>query len=200
MNYQKELDGVVSRLESVPKLLLHDCCAPCGSYCIEYLSKYFDVTVYFYNPNISPREEYIKRVNEIKRLISQMPLPRPVHFMEGQYNPQEFFNAVKGYENEPEGGKRCEECFKLRLFDAAIVAKENNFDYFTTTLTISPLKNAELLNEIGSLAAEKCGVKFLPSDFKKRGGYQRSIALSREYNLYRQNFCGCVYSKKADTV
>lgn len=195
MNYQKELDGIISRLENVPRLLLHDCCAPCGSYCIEYLSKYFDITVYFYNPNIFPEEEYIKRVNEIKRLISEMPLPRPVSFIEGKYDPQEFFNAAKGYENEPEGGKRCEECFKLRLFNSAKVAKENNFDYFTTTLTISPLKNAELLNNIGNAAAEKFGIKFLPSDFKKKGGYLRSIALSKEYNLYRQNFCGCVFSK-----
>ena len=124
-----------------------------------------------------------------------MPLPRPVSFIEGKYDPQEFFNAAKGYENEPEGGKRCEECFKLRLFNSARVAKENNFEYFTTTLTISPLKNAELLNKIGNSAAEKYGIKFLSSDFKKKGGYLRSIALSKEYNLYRQNFCGCVFSK-----
>lgn len=195
MNYQNKLDSIIGSLEKIPKLLLHDCCAPCGSYCLEYLSKYFDITVFFYNPNISPAEEYEKRVEEIKRLINEMPLPRKVNFIEGKYDPQSFFEISTGLENEPERGKRCEKCFRLRLFEVAQIAKELNFDYFTTTLTISPLKDAELLNAIGNEAAEKYGIAFLPSDFKKRGGYQRSIALSKVYNLYRQNYCGCIFSK-----
>ncbi len=198
INYQKELDAIIYHLETVPRLLLHDCCAPCGSYCLEYLSKYFDVTVFFYNPNISPAEEYNKRVIEIKRLINEMPLTRKVNFIEGKYDPESFFAISKGLENEPERGKRCEKCFELRLLAAAKTAKDLNFDYFTTTLTISPLKDAELLNSVGQLAAQKYGVPFLPSDFKKRGGYQRSIALSKQYDLYRQNYCGCVFSKRTD--
>lgn len=197
-NYQKELDRVIalnSENGLVPSLLLHVCCAPCSSYCLEYLSKYFSVTVYYYNPNISVKEEYEHRLSEEKRLIRSMPFENPVKIIEGSYDPKEFFGAVKGLENEPEGGKRCEKCFALRLESSAKLAKEQGFDYFTTTLTISPLKNADLLNTIGAEYAEKYGVSWLYSDFKKREGYKRSIELSREYDLYRQNYCGCGFSR-----
>lgn len=198
VNYQRELDkviGQITREGKTPGLLLHVCCAPCSSYCLEYLSKYFRVTVYYYNPNISIKEEYDHRLSEEKRLITQMPFENPVDMIEGSYDPREFFDAVKGFEEEPEGGKRCEKCFELRLGSSAKLAAERGYDYVTTTLSISPLKNAELLNTIGERAAEKYGVRWLYSDFKKKEGYKRSIELSREYDLYRQNYCGCVFSK-----
>lgn len=199
INYQKELDRVIDKITKegrVPKLLLHVCCAPCSSYCLEYLSKYFDITVYFYNPNISIADEYNYRLSEEKRLVSLMPFEYPVKVVEGDYLPKDYFDYVKGLENEPEGGKRCEKCFRLRLASSARYAKEHGFDYFTTTLTISPLKNAQLLNSIGAELAEKYGIPWLYSDFKKREGYKRSIILSKEYDLYRQNYCGCVFSKR----
>lgn len=199
INYQKELDRVIEKITEegkVPKLLLHVCCAPCSSYCLEYLSKYFDITVYFYNPNISIADEYNYRLSEEKRLVSLMPFEHPVKVVEGEYLPNDYFEYVKGLENEPEGGKRCEKCFRLRLESSARYAKEHGFDYFTTTLTISPLKNAQLLNAIGAELAEKYGIPWLYSDFKKREGYKRSIILSKEYDLYRQNYCGCVFSKR----
>jgi predicted adenine nucleotide alpha hydrolase (AANH) superfamily ATPase len=199
INYQKELDRVIEKITGegkVPKLLLHVCCAPCSSYCLEYLSKYFDITVYFYNPNISIADEYNYRLSEEKRLVSLMPFKHPVKVVEGEYLPKDYFEYVKGLENEPEGGKRCEKCFRLRLESSARYAKKHGFDYFTTTLTISPLKNAQLLNAIGAELAEKYGIPWLYSDFKKREGYKRSIILSKEYDLYRQNYCGCVFSKK----
>lgn len=198
INYQKELDKIIRKnIEDnrTPSLLLHVCCAPCSSYCLEYLSEYFNITVFYFNPNISLKEEYDYRYSEEKRLISLMNFKNPVKIAESEYNPKEFFNAVKGLENEPEGGKRCYECFKLRLEASAKKTKEINADYFTTTLTISPLKNADMLNQIGAQYGEKYGVNWLYSDFKKREGYKRSIILSREYNLYRQNYCGCVFSK-----
>lgn len=197
-NYQKELDRVIAQSSekgTIPSLLLHVCCAPCSSYCLEYLSKYFRVTVYYYNPNISIKEEYEHRLSEEKRLIRSMPFKNPVNIIEGSYDPKEFFDAVKGLENEPEGGKRCEKCFALRLESSAKLTKELGFDYYTTTLTISPLKNADLLNSIGEKLAEKYGVSWLSSDFKKREGYKRSIELSKEYGLYRQNYCGCAFSR-----
>lgn len=200
INYQKELDKVIEKNcaeNIVPTLLLHVCCAPCSSYCLEYLSKYFRITVFYYNPNISRSEEYEYRLSEEKRLLSQMPFINPVKFIDSTYNPNVFYNAVKGLEKEPEGGKRCAECFRLRLSETARKAKELSFDYFTTTLTISPLKNAQLLNEIGAEYAEKYGINWLYSDFKKREGYKRSIVLSNEYNLYRQNYCGCIFSERA---
>ena len=200
INYQKELDRVIEQNQKagiVPSLLLHVCCAPCSSYCLEYLSNYFDITVYYYNPNISIKEEYEYRLSEEKRYISIKEFKHPVKLTDSEYHPEEFFAAVKGLENEPEGGLRCAECFKLRLEASAKKAKEQGFDYFTTTLTISPLKNAQLLNEIGAQMAEKYGVNWLYSDLKKREGYKRSIELSREYDLYRQNYCGCVFSKRA---
>lgn len=197
-NYQRELEQLISAIEPgrVPTLLLHACCAPCSSYCLEYLSQYFSITVLFYNPNISPETEYNKRVDEIRRLIDELPVKNKVSLIEGRYLPTEFYNSVKGLEDEPEGGKRCHVCYELRLREAAITAKELGFDYFTTTLSISPLKDAEKLNEIGKRLSDEYGVAYLYSDFKKKNGYKRSIELSREYNLYRQNFCGCVFSRR----
>lgn len=200
INYQNELDKIIEKNISegkIPSLLLHACCAPCSSYCLEYLSRYFKITVFYFNPNISLKEEYKYRLNEEKRLISLMDFVNPVRIIEGEYKPKNFYDAVKGLEDEPEGGKRCVECFKLRLEASAQKAKELGADYFTTTLTISPLKNAGLLNNIGAQYAEKYGVNWLYSDFKKKEGYKRSIALSREYSLYRQNYCGCIFSKNA---
>lgn len=196
-NYFLQLSRLIDNLQKegrVPHLLLHACCAPCSSHCLEFLSKYFKITVFYYNPNISPKEEYLLRINEIKRFVKEFKGENEITLVEGNYEPERFFHAVKGLEKEPEGGKRCEVCFRLRLSEAAKIAKELNADYYTTTLSISPLKNAELLNEIGKEEGSKLGVSHLPSDFKKKRGYPRSIELSREYNLYRQNFCGCVYS------
>ncbi len=201
INYQKLLDKIIDKHQKngeVPTLLLHACCAPCSSYCLEYLSDFFNITVFYYNPNISLKEEYHHRLEEEKRLISEMPFANPVTITESVYDPREFFSLIKGLENEPEGGKRCEKCFRLRLSAAAQKAKELGADYFTTTLTISPLKNAALLNQIGEEEAAKHGVSWLPSDFKKREGYKRSIQLSAQYDLYRQNYCGCIFSFRAD--
>ena len=197
-NYQRELEQLISNIEPghVPSLLLHACCAPCSSYCLEYLSQYFSITVLFYNPNISPAAEYQKRVDEIKRLISELPAKNKISLIEGRYLPEEFYTSVKGLENEPEGGKRCHVCYELRLHEAAVVAKELGYDYFTTTLSISPLKDADKLNEIGKKLSDEYGISYLYSDFKKKNGYKRSIELSKEYKLYRQNFCGCVFSKR----
>lgn len=197
-NYQRELEQLISGIEPghVPSLLLHACCAPCSSYCLEYLSQYFSITVLFYNPNISPAAEYQKRVDEIKRLISELPAKNKISLIEGRYLPEEFYTSVKGLENEPEGGKRCHVCYELRLHEAAVVAKELGYDYFTTTLSISPLKDADKLNEIGKKLSDEYAISYLYSDFKKKNGYKRSIELSKEYNLYRQNFCGCVFSKR----
>ena len=198
INYQKELDRIIERNQRdgvTPRLLLHVCCAPCSSYCLEYLSEYFDITVYYYNPNISPESEYRFRLSEEERYISLRDFKNPVSITASVYDPREFLDAVRGLEREPEGGKRCEKCFRLRLEASAKKAKELGMDCLTTTLTISPLKNAALLNEIGFELGEKYGVMWLPSDFKKREGYKRSIVLSREYDLYRQNYCGCAFSK-----
>ena len=196
-NYSQQLSKLIEKLQKegkVPHLLLHACCAPCSSHCLEYLSKYFRITVFYYNPNISPKEEYALRIEEIKHFVQEFKSENEITLIEGKYEPERFFQVVKGLEQEPEGGKRCEQCFKLRLSEAAKLAKELNADYYTTTLSISPLKNAELLNKIGKEEGDAIGVTHLPSDFKKKGGYARSIELSKEYNLYRQNFCGCVYS------
>lgn len=200
INYQKELEKVIQNNTAqniTPTLLLHACCAPCSSYCLEYLSQFFNIIVYYFNPNISLKEEYEYRLNEEKRLISLMNFKNTVSIIDGEYEPKNFFEAVKGLEKEPEGGKRCAECFKLRLRATAKKAKGINADYFTTTLTISPLKNADLLNKIGAEFAKEYGVEWLYSDFKKKEGYKRSIVLSKEYDLYRQNYCGCVFSKTA---
>jgi len=199
-NYQKALDETIARHERAgerPTLLLHACCAPCSSYVLEYLSRFFRITVFDYNPNISPAEEFRVRTEEIKRLVSEMdfPIERP-EVLVGRYDPERFYEAVRGHENDPEGGARCEICFRMRLTEAATAAKAGGFDYFTTTLSISPLKNAALLNAIGKELAEVYGVPYLYSDFKKRNGYKRSIELSHEYGLYRQDYCGCVFSKR----
>ena len=196
-NYSKELENII-KLNSgnKPKLLIHSCCAPCSSYVLEYLSQHFDITLLYYNPNISPKSEFEYRVSELKRLVSEMPLDKEINIEILEYNDREFYDEVKGMEDIPEGGERCFKCYEIRLRKAIEYAKENGFQYFTTTLSISPYKNAEKLNEIGErLAGEYGGVKWLPSDFKKKNGYKRSIELSRKYNLYRQDYCGCVYSK-----
>ena len=197
INYQNQLDRIIENIspEKPPRLLLHSCCAPCSSYTLEYLSRYFDITVYYFNPNISPKREFDKRFEEQKRLISQMPFKNRVTLVEGDYNYDDFLEIAKGLENVPEGGERCFRCYKMRLESTARLAKEQGFDYFCTTLSISPLKNSQKINELGFGLEEKYGVKWLPSDFKKREGYKRSIQLSKEYSLYRQNFCGCVFSK-----
>ena len=247
-NYQKELENILERIkqgggESAPTLFLHSCCAPCSSYCLEYLAPYFAITVFYYNPNISASEEYQKRVREQKRLIeiyNQEGKGHPIQVIEGDWRPADFYEAVRGFEDCPEGGERCFRCYELRLRETALQAAKRGFDHFGTTLTISPLKNAEKLNEIGerlaeelrgsreTLAEELCGSRekfatesypggtvqissvgdvsatfdgngkaplWLPTDFKKKSGYQRSIELSRKYDLYRQDFCGCSFSK-----
>ena len=197
INYQKQLDALISSLgDTVPTLLLHSCCAPCSSHCIEYLSQYFSITILYYNPNISPAEEFYKRAKEQQRLVSEMPLKHPVTVIVDDYDPQEFYSAVKGLEHIPEGGERCFVCYRLRQERAARYAAEHGFEYFCSTLSISPLKNTAKLNEIGEELSEIYPVKHLPSDFKKRNGYKRSIELSKEYGLYRQSYCGCVFSKQ----
>lgn len=198
-NYQKELDKQLEEIiikKNVPRLLLHSCCAPCSSYVLEYLSPYFEITDFYYNPNISPKEEYEERKEELTRLIGELPLPNPVTFLEGTYEPERFFELAKGLEELPEGGERCFRCYELRLREAAAMAKRLGLDYFATTLTISPLKNAQKLNDIGEALAEEYGVGYLASDFKKKNGYRRSVELSAEYHLYRQDYCGCVFSKR----
>ncbi len=195
VNYQKLLDSLIDSLDgNRPKLMLHGCCAPCSSYCLEYLSKYFDITLLFYNPNISSFEEYQKRENEVKRLISLLPQVHPVKFLSVGYDSTEFEEMAKGLENVPEGGARCFKCYEMRMRKAAELAKEYGFDYFTTTLSISPLKSSQKINEIGEKLEKEIGVKHLPSDFKKKEGYKRSIELSAMYGLYRQNYCGCRFS------
>lgn len=202
INYQKLLDKILDDIKNAgkrPKLLVHSCCAPCSSYVLEYLSDYFDITVLYYNPNIFPKEEYEKRKSEQIRFINEnFPSEqnsKHVKFMDCDYEYKKYTAAVRGLENEPEGGRRCAECFRLRLSKTAELAKRGGFDFFVTTLSISPLKNAGVINKIGFETGEKYGILYLPSDFKKREGYKRSIELSAQYGLYRQNFCGCVYSK-----
>ncbi|MDF2538370.1 MAG: hypothetical protein K0S76_1391 [Herbinix sp.] len=203
MNYQKELDQIIEQIiksNSHPKLLIHSCCAPCSSYVLEYLSNYFEITVYYYNPNIYPEEEYSRRMEEQRNLIEAMPHKNPVKFVPGEYEPSDYYNATKGLETAPEGGERCFICYDMRLREAAKLAKDMGFEYFTTTLSISPYKNVEKLNKIGNQRADELGLKYLPSDFKKKNGYKRSIELSKEYGLYRQDYCGCVYSMREREV
>ena len=197
-NYAKELERLIQKLQQegkVPRLLLHACCAPCSSAVLEYLSQYFAITLLYYNPNIAPLEEYQKREAELRRLVSQMKFTHPVELLPCQYDGQAFVQAARGLEGEPEGGKRCEACFRLRLRYAAQEAARLRFDYYTTTLSISPMKNAPLLNQLGEEIGKEFGVAHLPSDFKKRDGYKRSVQLSKEYDLYRQDYCGCAFSK-----
>ncbi|MCH5341364.1 MAG: epoxyqueuosine reductase QueH [Acetatifactor sp.] len=205
MNYQKELEKLLQKLEQgqgvgkeAPALFLHSCCAPCSSYVLEYLCGRFRITVFYYNPNISESAEYVRRVAEQKRLIeayNREGRGYPISVIEGDYDPQLFFQTAQGLEDCPEGGERCFRCFDLRLRETAHRAREGGYDYFGTTLTISPLKNAEKLNQIGTALSEEYGISWLPSDFKKRNGYKRSVELSEEYGLYRQDYCGCAFSK-----
>ena len=196
-NYQKELEELLKNLKeqnTVPTLFLHSCCAPCSSYVLEYLSEYFQITVFYYNPNIYPDEEYYKRVEEQKRFIERFPAKHKISFVEGNYDKDRFYAIAKGLELVPEGGERCFACYELRLREAAEYAKERDMDYFTTTLSISPMKNAEKLNEIGEKLVQEYSVKYLTSDFKKKNGYKRSVEISEEYGMYRQDYCGCVFS------
>lgn len=198
INYQLECEREIAKNSGrIPRLLLHSCCAPCSSYVLEYLTQYFDVTIFYFNPNITPAEEYRKRVSEQQRLIAEAEYLHPVSFIEGRYDCNEFFDIARGLEDLPEGGERCFKCYRLRLEEAAKIAADRNYDYFTTTLSVSPYKNAAKLNAIGGEMEEKYGVKYLYSDFKKKNGYKRSIELSAKYGLYRQNYCGCVYSALA---
>ena len=197
-NYAKELEQLIQKLQQegkVPRLLLHACCAPCSSAVLEYLSQYFAITLLYYNPNIVPLEEYQKREAELRRLVSQMKFTHPVELLPCQYDGQAFVQAARGLEGEPEGGKRCEACFRLRLRYAAQEAARLRFDYYTTTLSLSPMKNAPLLNQLGEAIGREFGVAHRPSDFKTTDGYNRSDHLSKEYDLYRQDYCGCAFSK-----
>ena len=192
-NYQKELDGVISAIPAGgrPRLLLQGCCGPCSSYVLEYLTRHFDVSLLFYNPNIRPEKEYDKRLSALRELLAKMPEGASVRLIEPGWRGSEFMEAVRGFENEPEGGARCPICFRLRLEEAAKLARDGGYDLFGTTLTVSPHKNAPLLNAIGETLGAKYGVAWLPSDFKKRNGYLRSIQLSKQYGIYRQEYCGC---------
>lgn len=199
VNFQQKLDEKLVEItdsQTVPNLLLHVCCAPCSSYILEYLSSYFRISLFYYNPNIAPKAEFDKRVNELKRFTGEFPLQNLVTIEIGDYRPEEFYAMAKGLEQEPEGGIRCYHCYEQRLEQTAIKCREGGYDYFTTTLSISPHKNALWLNEIGERLAQKYGVEYLYADFKKRNGYQRSIQLSKEYQLYRQDYCGCIFSRK----
>ena len=202
INYQKELEKILEKQpvsrEQGETLFLHSCCAPCSSYVLEYLCRYFAITVFYFNPNISFREEYGKRVEEQKRLIDAYNKEKrgfPIQILEGDYKPELFYETAKGYEDCPEGGERCLRCFELRLRETAEKARKGGYDYFGTTLTISPLKNADKINEIGRNLSGEYGVAWLPSDFKKKEGYKRSVELSAQYGLYRQDYCGCAFSK-----
>ena len=191
-----EMISVYCKEDKVPSLLLHSCCAPCSSYCLELLSQYFAITVFYYNPNIYPPEEYTMRVEEQARFVSKLPAKHPITFVEGAYDTAKFYEMAKGMEQLKEGGERCFACYEMRLRESAEYAKQNGFDFFTTTLSISPLKNADKLNEIGGKLEEEYGVRYLYSDFKKQNGYKRSTEISTAYDMYRQYYCGCVYSKK----
>ena len=182
---------------NVPSLLLHTCCAPCSSYVLEYLSEYFNITIYYYNPNINTYEEFKKRADEQRRLINEMKFKNKVDCIIAVYNNSEFEDAIRGLKDEPEGGSRCFKCYRLRLEQACKYALEHDFDYFTTSLSISPYKNSAKLNEIGADLEQQYNIKYLYADFKKKDGYKRSIELSKVYNLYRQDYCGCIYSKKS---
>jgi len=202
-NYQIVLDKILENIQKqniTPTLLLHSCCAPCSSYPLEYLSEFFNITIYYYNPNISPYEEFEKRALEQINLINQLKTKNPIKCIIAEYNNDEFEQMVQGLYNEPEGGSRCFKCYNLRLEKTCLFAKENNYDYFTTTLSISPYKNSDKLNEIGKNLEQKYNIKYLYADFKKKNGYKRSIELSKIYNLYRQDYCGCIYSKRSREV
>lgn len=194
------MESLLARLSEegrVPRLLLHSCCGPCSTYCIEYLSDYFSITVFYYNPNIFPEEEYLFRKAEQKRFIDGYPAKNPIDFIEGDYDFKRFYENVRGFEDEPERGARCSICFEMRLGESARVASQGGFDYFATTLTLSPHKDMEVINAIGKRCGEAVGAEYLPSDFKKKGGYLRSTQISAEYGMYRQDYCGCEFSLKS---
>lgn len=198
-NFQKELEAILNTIDkdNPPTLLLHSCCGPCSSYCLEYLSEYFKITVLYYNPNIYPSEEFEIRAKEQEKFIEQFPSKNKITYILGNYNPDEFYEMAKGLENLPEGDNRCFKCYRQRLEKTAKMAAEQGFDYFTTTLSISPLKRSDKINEIGEELSDIYKVQHLPSDFKKKNGYKRSTELSKEYNMYRQDYCGCEFSYKA---
>lgn len=198
VNYQKELEKIIDNIDEdkVEKLLLHSCCGPCSSYVLEYLSEYFEITVFYYNPNIYPSDEYFYRVEEQKKIIELTNAKNPIHMITGKYEVEKFYKMAEGLEDVPEGGIRCHKCYEMRLREAAKIAKKGNFDYFTTTLSISPHKNSQVLNKIGEKVGEEEGVKHLPSDFKKNNGYKRSCEITKEFGMYRQDYCGCEFSKK----
>lgn len=198
-NYQKEMEEQLKHIKKGSKLLLHTCCGPCSSYVLDYLNKHFDITIVYYNPNIYPKEEYFKRYDEQKRIIKEM-FNDEIKILEVDYNPDEYENVVQGYEEYPEGSKRCHLCYKLRLEKTVQLAKQYNFDYFTTTLSVSPYKNSKVLNEIGIELSNKYNVNYLFSDFKKNDGYKKSIEFSKKYDLYRQDYCGCKYSLKVKSL
>ncbi len=199
INYQLELEKTLKEEEKkvqVSKLLLHSCCGPCSTYVLEYLSNYFEIGLLYYNPNIYPKEEYDFREKEQEALLEKISGKYPIKFIKANYNPKDYYDYIKGYEKEKEGGQRCNLCFDLRLKEAARVAKDLGYDYFTTTLSISPHKNSQVLNEIGAKVAEEYGLKYLHSDFKKKNGFKRSVELTEKYDMYRQDYCGCVFSYK----
>ena len=194
MNYNLEMEKQMEKINGGEKILLHACCAPCSSACIERLAEVFEIYIYYFNPNITIEDEYKKRLDEIDGFISKLDTKYPIHLVKGEYDPKVFFKISKGLENEPERGKRCYKCYELRLDDTAKMADKMNIKYFASTLTLSPYKNSDWVNEIGELLDKKYNSHYLYSDFKKKNGYKRSIELSKKYNLYRQNYCGCVYS------
>lgn len=199
INYQRKMEDIIqenSEKGKVPSLLIHSCCAPCSSYCLEVLSSYFNITVFYYNPNIYPPEEYAVRAKEQERFIKTFPAKYPITFVEGSYETERFYEMAKGFEHVKEGHERCYKCYELRLRETCEYSKRNGFDYFATTLSISPMKNAAWLNEIGERLQEEYGISYLYSDFKKKNGYKRSTEISNEYGMYRQYYCGCIYSKK----
>ncbi len=196
MNYDFEMEKQIKNIKEGSPLLLHVCCAPCSSAVLERLGDFFEITIFYYNPNITDEVEYHKRIEEVKRLIQSISCKYPVHLEEGRYQPNEFWEMSKGLENEPERGKRCYKCYELRLEETARIAEQFNFPYFCTTLTLSPHKNSNWINEIGERLDKEYSTHYLYSDFKKKNGYKRSIELSKKYDLYRQDYCGCVYSKR----
>lgn len=199
INYDKLLEDTIKDFKEKKTLLLHSCCGPCSSYVLDYLKEYFDITVLYYNPNIYPKDEYQKRLNEQEKLVESLN-NNDIKVIEIGYDPNEFYEVVKGHEEDKEGEERCHICYRLRLEKSAKYAYDNNYDYFTTTLSVSPYKNSEVLNEIGKELEIKYNIKYLCADFKKKDGYKKSIELSKKYDLYRQDYCGCVYSKYKNEI
>lgn len=195
INYQKKLEELIKGLNGKPSLLLHSCCGPCSTEVIDFLKDYFEITVFYYNPNIEPLEEYLHRKSEQKRFLNEYKEAK-IHFLDCEYDNNSFKEMAKGLENIPEGGARCNKCFYLRMKKTAIVAKENNFEYFGTTLTVSPHKNSTMINEIGEKISKEENIKYIYGDFKKNDGYKKSIEMSKAYNLYRQDYCGCLYGSE----